>query len=83
MNPNVVPFAQVLGGGVKSSFKFTAGSLSESDSSTDGILTISGGVDVSGMAKIGVRVQAGYFRVFEEGEGTNGFQFSIGAKVGF
>ena len=83
MNTNVTPFAQVLGGGVRSSFKFEAGSISESDSSTDGILTISGGVDVSGMAKIGVRVQAGYFRVFEAGEGTNGFQFSIGAKVGF
>ena len=83
MNPNIVPFAQVLGGGVRSSFKFTAGSFSESDSATDGLLTLSGGVDVSGMAKVGVRVQAGYFRVFEEGDGTNGFQFSIGAKVGF
>jgi hypothetical protein len=83
MNTNIVPFVQVLGGGVRSSFKFTAGSLSESDSSTDGIFTLSGGVDVSGMAKVGVRVQAGYFRVFEEGEGTNGFQFSVGAKIGF
>ena len=83
MNPSVVPFAQVLGGGVKSSFKFTAGSLSESDSESDGILTFSGGVDVSGMSKVGVRVQVGYFRVFSEDEGTNGFQFSVGAKVGF
>jgi len=83
MNPNVVPFAQVLGGGVRSSFKFSGGGLSDSDSETDGLFTLSGGVDVSGMAKVGVRVQAGYFRVFSEDEGTNGFQFSIGAKVGF
>jgi hypothetical protein len=83
MNPNVVPFAQVLGGGVRSSFKLSGGGFNESDSATDGLLTLSGGVDVSGMAKVGVRVQAGYFRVFEEGEGTNGFQFSVGAKIGF
>jgi hypothetical protein len=83
MNTNLSPFVQVLGGGVRSSFKFTAGSLSESDSESDGVLTFSGGVDLNTMSTIGVRVQAGYFRVFSEGEGTNGFQFSVGAKVGF
>jgi hypothetical protein len=83
VNPNVVPFAQVLFGGVKASFKFSGGGFSDSDSDTNGMMTVAGGVDVSGMSKVGVRVMAGYFRVFEEDSGTNGFVFSVGGKVGF
>ena len=83
VNPNVVPFGQVLFGGAKSTIKFSAAGISDSDSETDGVMSVGGGVDVTGGSKVGVRVMAGWLRVFEEGDATNAFSFSVGARIGF
>jgi hypothetical protein len=82
-NPNVVPFGQVLFGGGQAKVKAVAGTVTLfDDSSTDPLLDIGGGVDVSPGGPVGVRVMAGYMRLFDE-DGANVFTFSIGAKVGF
>jgi hypothetical protein len=82
-NPNVTPFGQVLFGGGKAKVKAVAGTVTLfDDSSTDPLLDIGGGVDVSPGGQVGIRVMAGYVRVFDE-DGANVFTFSVGAKFGF
>ena len=84
LTPRVVPFGQVLFGAGKASGSATvAGVTLFDESSTDPVLNLGGGVDVSGGGKVGVRVMAGYLRIFEEGEGSNAFSLSVGAKIGF
>jgi hypothetical protein len=83
VSPKAIPFAQVLFGGARGKVNVSGVGLDLSESSTDPIMNISGGVDVSGGAPVGVRVQTGWARVFEDGRGTNVFQFSVGAKIGF
>jgi hypothetical protein len=83
VRPNVVPFGQVLFGGGKASIEAKALGVTVFDeSSTDPIMHLSGVVDVSGGGPIGVRVQVGWLRVFED-DASNIFTFSVGAKVGF
>jgi hypothetical protein len=82
-NPNVVPFGQVLFGGATAKVKATAGTVTLfDDSSTDPLLNIGGGVDVTPGGSVGVRLMAGYVRVFGT-DGANVFTFSVGAKFGF
>ena len=84
VSPNAVPFAQVLFGGGKASVAVKAAGITAfDDSSTDPIMHVSGGVDVSGSGSpVGVRVQAGWLRVFED-DASNIFSFSVGANIGF
>ena len=83
VSPNVVPFGQVLFGGGKASTEAKALGVTVFDeSSTDPIMHLSGGVDTSAGGPIGVRVQVGWLRVFED-DASNIFTFSVGAKVGF
>ena len=83
VSPNAVPFAQILFGGGKASVEAkVAGVTVLDDSSTDPLMHLSGGVDVSGSSPIGVRVQAGWLRVFED-DASNFFTLSVGAKIGF
>jgi len=83
VGPNAVPFAQVLFGGGKASIVAKiAGVTLFDDSSTDPIMHLGGGVDLSGGGPVGVRVQVGWLRVFED-DASNFFTFSVGAKVGF
>jgi hypothetical protein len=83
VSPNAVPFAQILFGGGKASVEAkVAGVTLIDESSSDPIMHLSGGVDVSGGGPVGVRVQVGWLRVFED-DASNIFTFSVGAKIGF
>ena len=83
VSPNVVPFAQVLFGGGKASVEAKVAGITLLDESTsDPIMHFSGGADVSGGGRVGIRVQAGWLRVFED-DASNIFTFSVGAKIGF
>ena len=83
VSPKAIPFAQVLFGGARGKVTASGGGFDFSESSTDPVMNVSGGVDISGGGSVGARVQAGWARVFEDGGGTNLFQFSVGAKIGF
>lgn len=83
VSPNVVPFGQVLFGVADARGEASGGGISISESVTDPMLNLSGGVDISGASPVGLRVQAGWVRVFAEGEGFNAFHLSVGAKFGF
>ena len=83
VNPNVVPFGQILFGAGNAKFTAGGGGLTLSESSTDPVMNLSGGLDVSGGRAVGVRAQVGWLRIFEDGDGSNAFQFSIGATIGF
>ena len=82
LNPNIVPFGQVLFGAANGRASASGGGISISESATDGVMMLSGGVDVSGSGSLGVRVQAGVLRDFGD-EASSTFQFSIGARIGF
>jgi len=83
VSPNSVPFGQILFGGGRASVEAKVAAVTLLDeSSSDPIMHLSGGVDVSGGGPIGVRVQVGWLRVFED-DASNIFTFSVGAKVGF
>ena len=83
VSPNVVPFGQVLFGGGKASIEAKASGVTVFDeSSTDPLMHVSGGVDVNGNSPVGVRVQVGWLRVFED-DASNLFTFSVGAKIRF
>lgn len=77
VNQRVVPFAHILGGGVRSSFEGGG----EEDSETDGILQIGGGVNLMPNARVGIRLGADYLRVFVEDEGVNVFRFAAGVVL--
>ena len=61
----------------------SGGGSSVSESVTDPMVNLSGGVDVRGGAPVGLRAQVGWWRVFSEGEGFSAFHISIGATIGF
>lgn len=75
----VVPFAHILGGGVRSSLKGGG----EEESWTDGFLLIGGGVNVMPNARVGIRLGADYVRAFTEDEGLNVFRFAAGIVLPF
>jgi hypothetical protein len=82
-NPMLVPFGQVLFGGVRSSVSTEVAGVDFDESSTEAALQIGGGVNFMGAGAIGLRVGVDYLRVFTEGEGTNVFRFAAGVVFGF
>lgn len=83
VSPSVVPFGQVLFGVATAKTEASGGGISISESLTDPMLNLSGGVDVRGGAPVGLRAQVGWWRIFSEGEAFNAFHISIGATIGF
>ncbi len=87
-NQNLVPFGQALFGvgNARASASGIAVDgipfLDISESSTDGAMSLSGGVDVNGTGRLGFRAMVGWLRDFAD-EASNAFIFSVGAKVGF
>ncbi len=77
-NRNAVPFVQVLGGAVVSSFS----GFGESDSENDGILQVGGGVNLMTGGGVGLRLGVDYIRAFTEDEGTNVIRFGVGIVFG-
>jgi opacity protein-like surface antigen len=87
----IVPFAQVLVGGINGSAEVSVSStvpgippidFTEEDSGTDFGLEIGGGVNFGLTEAVGLRVGADYLRVFEEDSGANMFRFAIGIVIG-
>ena len=83
VSPAVIPFGQVLFGVANARAEASGGGISLSESVTDPLLSLSGGVDVRGGAAVGLRAQVGWWRILAEGEGLNAFHISIGATIGF
>jgi opacity protein-like surface antigen len=90
-SPALVPFAQVLAGGINGSVEVSSTTtipgqppiaFSDSDSSTNFALEVGGGVNFGLSDKTGLRVGADYLRVFEEGGGANLFRFTVGIVFG-
>ena len=86
-NPTIVPFGQVLVGGVRLSAEVSATgsvggipivSFSEEDSQTNLAVQAGGGVNVLLADQVGIRVGLDYLRVFEEDSGANVFRFAAG-----
>ena len=83
----VTPFAQFLVGGANSRLRASASlngtSFDVSDSSTDFVTQLGGGVTFRLTNRIGMRAAADYIRIFTEEEGLNGFRFAAGAVFPF
>jgi hypothetical protein len=79
----VVVFGQVLFGAANLKVTTTSGAISLSRSATEPALGLSAGADVDISLPVGLRFQIGWVRVFEEGDGSNLFHFSVGAKIPF
>jgi len=88
-NPRIVPFAQVLFGGVRASASIEATltvdgeslPIDESESASNGGMTAGGGVNLAA-GPVGVRLQAEYLKVFVD-DGGNAFRFAVGVVVPF
>jgi opacity protein-like surface antigen len=88
-NPRLVPYGQVLVGGINGSIELTATStipgvpgFSEDDSSTNFALVLGGGVNFGVSESVGIRFGVNYLRIFEEDAGSNVFGFHVGVVVG-
>jgi hypothetical protein len=89
-SPRVMPFGQVLFGAARSkaSLEVTASPLpsnlnvSDTQSSTDAAFALDGGVDLGFGGLVGVRVAAGYLRVFGDSD-SNAFRASAGVVIPF
>ena len=79
---DVIAFGQALFGVANQKLTTTSGSIRLSRSTTDPALSLSAGVDVNDLP-VGLRFQIGWVRAFEEGDGSNVFHFSVGARFGF
>ncbi len=86
-NTAIVPFGQVLVGGINASVKVAASTtipglppfeINEEDSGTNFALEAGGGVNFGLSDAVGLRVGADYLRVFAEDSSANLFRFSIG-----
>ena len=87
----VVPFGQVLVGGINGSVEVTSTTtipggapiaFSDADSGTNFGLEVGGGVNFSLSDAVGLRVGADYLRVFEGDSGANLFRFTVGVVFG-
>ena len=90
-NPSLVPFGQVLFGGVNVSVEGSGSasigggeifSFSEGDAATEFAMQIAGGLDLRVTDRAGIRVGAGYTRIFAD-EGVNAFRAIIGVVFPF
>jgi hypothetical protein len=83
----ITPFVQFLAGGATSSAEVTASfngsSFTASDSGTDFVTQIGGGVTFQFTDRVGVRAAGDYLRIWEEDEGLNGFRFGAGLVFPF
>jgi hypothetical protein len=82
MDEDVIAFGQALLGVANQRLTTTSGSIRLSRSTTDPAFSLSAGVDVNDLP-VGLRFQIGWVRAFEEGDGSNVFHFSVGARFGF
>jgi opacity protein-like surface antigen len=90
-NPAIIPFGQVLFGGVNGSVEGTGSAsvggstifaFSEGESSTEFAMLIGGGADFRLNDKAGIRLGAGYTRIFGDG-GANAFRVTAGVVFPF
>lgn len=79
---SLAPFAQALFGVGNARASASGGGITISESASDGAMSVSGGVDVNGSGRLGVRAMVGWLRDFSD-DASNAFTFSIGAKIGF
>jgi opacity protein-like surface antigen len=88
-NPRLVPYGQLLVGGINGSLELTTTStipgipaFSQEDSSTNFGLVLGGGVNFGVTDRTGVRFGVDYLRIFEEDAGSNVFRFHVGVVIG-
>jgi opacity protein-like surface antigen len=88
-NPKLVPYGQLLVGGINGSIDLTTTStipgvpaFSQDDSSTNFALVLGGGVNFGVAESVGIRFGVNYLRIFEEDAGSNVFGFHVGVVVG-
>jgi hypothetical protein len=88
-NPRLVPFGQLLVGGINGALELTTTStipgipaFSQEDSSTNFALLFGGGLTFGFTDTAGVRFGVDYLRIFEEDAGSNVFRFHVGLTVG-
>jgi len=87
-NPRLVPYGQLLVGGINGSIEVSTSStipglpsFSEEDSTTNFALEVGGGVNFGVAEKIGIRFGVDYIRVFAEDAGSNVFRFHTGVVI--
>lgn len=87
-NPKLVPYGQLLVGGINGSIEVSTSStipglpsFSEEDSTTNFALEVGGGVNFGVAEKIGIRFGVDYIRVFAEDAGSNVFRFHTGVVI--
>jgi len=87
-NPRLVPYGQLLVGGINGSIEVSTSStipglpsFSEEDSTTNFALEVGGGVNFGVAEKIGIRFGVDYIRVFAEDAGSNVFRFHAGVVI--
>lgn len=90
-NRAVVPFGQLLVGGVNGSVKVSATAtlpgqapitFADEVSGTDLGIEAGGGVSFGLSDNVALRAGADYLHVFAEGDGINAFRFHVGAVIG-
>ena len=88
-NPKLVPYGQLLVGGINGSIELSTSStipglpsFSEEDSTTNFALEVGGGVNFGVAENVGIRFGVDYLRVFAEDAGSNVFRFHAGLVVG-
>jgi opacity protein-like surface antigen len=88
-NPRLVPYGQVLAGGINGSIELTTTStipgvpaFSEEDSSTNFAIVFGGGVHFGVTDNTAIRFGVDYLRIFEEDAGSNVFRFQVGLVLG-
>jgi opacity protein-like surface antigen len=84
-NPRLVPYGQLLVGGVNASLELTATStipgipgFSTEDSGTNFALEAGGGVNFGVAENTGIRFGVDYLRTFADDDGANAFRFHVG-----
>jgi len=87
-NPKLMPYGQLLVGGINGSIEVSTSStipglpsFSEEDSTTNFALEVGGGVNFGVAEKIGIRFGVDYIRVFAEDAGSNVFRFHTGVVI--
>lgn len=88
-NPALVPFGQVLVGGITTSLDATVSStipgvppsFTDDGSATEFALQVGGGINFALTDALGLRVAADYLRIFAD-EGANVFRFHAGIAFG-
>jgi opacity protein-like surface antigen len=88
-SPRLVPFGQILIGGTRLSSTVRGSSpslpvpISVSESQTEPILQLGGGVQLRVSDGLAVRVGLDHMRVFTDGESGTGFRFATGLSFRF